>query len=264
MSSDIVLYCKSYRNDLHRVDALVNSILEYNHDKIPTYISCPTSDMSLFKSKNWDSSITLIADEEIDASGDGWIGQQIIKAQFWKLNVCHNYLCLDSDSVFIKPFYKKDFLYEGNIPYTVLHEDKELMEWAQKANLGFDIQQSSESDRDKVMRLFNRKGVYYDFGPSPVIWSSAVWKSLFESYIILNGLQFKNLIEYCGSEFTWYGEWLLTSNIIPIYPRQPLFKVFHYPGQYFESKNKGYTLEDFKKLYLGVILQSNWNAPLTY
>lgn len=259
----IVLYCKSYRGDLERVDTLVKSTNKYNADNIPMYISCPQQDMQMFQSKNW-KHVTLIADEEIDSNGSGWIGQQVIKSQFWKLNLCENYLCLDSDSEFIRPFYAKDFMYDNDTPYTVLHEDKELMEWAQKAGFSFDIQKTSQEDRDKVMKVFGRSGIYYDFGPSPVIWSTKVWKSLYNDYIIPNNLTFAQLINYCGSEFTWYGEWLLINKIIPIYPRQPLFKVFHYGQQYIEAKQKGYTMDDLAKLYMGIILQSNWGAPLNY
>ena len=259
----IVLYCKSYRGDIDRIDALINSINKYNVDNIPVYVSCPQQDLQMFQSKNW-SSVVVLADEDIDSNNGGWIGQQVIKSQFWKLGLCENYLCLDSDSEFIKPFYVRDFMYDEETPYTVLHEDKEIMEWGMKANLGFDIQKSSEEDREKVMTVFNRKGIYYDFGPSPVIWSTKVWKSLFTKYIEPNNLTFSQLINYCGSEFTWYGEWLLVDKTIPIYPRQPLFKVFHYAGQYVEAKQKGYSKEDIAKLYLGIILQSNWGAPLNY
>jgi len=155
-------------------------------------------------------------------------------------------------------------MYDDDTPYTICHEDKELMEWAMKAGFSFDIQQSFKEDRDKVMSVFGRKGIYYDFGPSPVIWSTKVWKSLFENYITPNKLTFTELINYCGSEFTWYGEWLLISKIIPILPRQPLFKVFHYSQQYTETRSKGYTTEDLAKHYMGIIMQSNWGAPLHY
>ena len=138
------------------------------------------------------------------------------------------------------------------------------MEWALRSNLGFDIQKSFQEDRDKVMNLFNRKGAYYDFGPSPVIWNCKVWESLFENYMKPNNISYEQLIQFSPSEFTWYGEWILVSKIIPIYPKQPLCKVFHYGQQFQEAKLKGYTEEDFSKNYLGIIMQSNWKAPLRY
>lgn len=259
----IVLYCKSYHRDVDRVKILLESIIRYNSDDIPFYISVPSSDLDLFKSKLGTEGYILLSDEEIDVEGTGWQGQQIIKSQFWKLGVCHNYLCLDSDSTFIRPFYISDFIYKDNIPYTVCHEQKELFEWAQK-NLPFDPQASFQVDRQKVMDVLGRAGRYYDFGPSPVIWNSEVWKGLEESYTKPNNLTFSQLIAHSASEFSWYGEFLLVSGIIPIYPVQPLFKVFHYSDQYLQSKQQGYTLEDLSKNYLGIILQSNWGDLTQY
>ena len=260
---NIVLYCKSYAPDVNRVKNLLESIDKHNKDNIPFYISVPSSDIKLFQDilGNFPN---IIEDESIHTNTQGWVGQQIVKSQFWKLNLCENYLCLDSDTYFIKNFYKSDFLYEDSTPYTICHEDKELMEWALRSNLGFDIQKSFQEDRDKVMNLFNRKGAYYDFGPSPVIWNCKVWESLFENYMKPNNISYEQLIQFSPSEFTWYGEWILVSKIIPIYPKQPLCKVFHYGQQFQEAKLKGYTEEDFSKNYLGIIMQSNWKAPLRY
>ena len=261
--NNIVLYCKSYRNDVSRAKNLSESIKKYNSDNIPFYISVPQSDLALFKSELGDG-VEIISDESIHPKLNGWTGQQVIKSQFWKLNLCKNYVCLDSDTYFIKNFYESDFLYEDDIPYTVCHEDKELMEWSIRSSLQFDIQKSFREDRDKVMELFTRNGAYYDFGPSPTIWSSKVWKSLFDNYIIPNDLTFEQLIKFSPSEFTWYGEWLLKSKVIPIYPKQPICKVFHYREQYDEAKAKGYTEKDFSRNYLGIIMQSNWGAELRY
>ena len=261
--SKLVLYCKSYRNDVDRVVNLLESVKKFNKDSIPFYISVPSGDIQLFVDRLGTDGYTLLADEDIDREGSGWAGQQIIKAQFWKLGLAENYLCLDSDSQFIRPFYSRDFLYKDHIPYTVCHEPKDFFEWTQ-TNLSFDPQESFIKDREQVMALFGREGRIYDFGPSPVIWNSNVWKGLEENYTIPNKLTFANLITHCPSEFTWYGEYLLASGTIPIYPAQPLFKVFHYKEQYIESKQKGITLEDLSKNYLGIILQSNWGSPLNY
>jgi hypothetical protein len=260
--NDIVIYCKSYYKDVTRVKILLDSIKQYNQDNIPFYISVPSKDISVFKATLGTEGYELIEDESIDSSS-GWIGQQVVKAQFWKLGLTKNYLCLDSDSTFIRTFTKADFLVDTDTPYTVCHEQKELFEWSQKV-LPFNPQESFKKDRQKVMNLFNRQGRYYDFGPSPVIWSSKVWEGLEENYIRPNNLTFSDLIQHSPSEFSWYGEYLLYSKLFPIYPTQPLFKVFHYKEQYIEAKNKGYSLENLSQNYLGIILQSNWNAPLYY
>lgn len=262
--SKLALYCKSYHKDIDRVEKLALSIQKYNEDNLPFYLSVPTSDLELFRKRNIPVT-KLIADEDIYvAEGRGWVQQQIVKSNFWKLDLCENYLCLDSDSYFIKPFYEKDFIAYDDVPYTVMHEQKELFEWAH-IHLHFNPQEGFNQEKDQVMSLFNRQyNKRWDFGPSPTIWSKKVWKSLEDNYIIPNSLTFEKLIEYCPSEFTWYGEALLAFRPFEILPVQPLFKVFHYPQQFIQAKQQKYTEEIYTNNYYGIILQSNFNAPLNY
>lgn len=256
----LVLYTKTYSGDLQRLSILIDSIKKYNVDNIPYYISVPSNEYNLFK-KNIDADyVNLVIDENIiNTDGlNGWKSQQIVKSSFWKLGICENYVCIDSDSQFIRPFTIKDFMYNEETPYTVMHEHKEFFEWCDTSNLPFDPKESFMADRQRVMDLFDRKGVYFDFGPSPTIWSSKVWKSLENIYIKPNNLTFNQLIETIPSEFTWYGEFLLFDETIKIIPRGPLFKVFHYKEQYDEFVTKS-TIENLSKHYLGVVIQSNWN-----
>ncbi len=255
----LVLYCKSYRNDVYRVKELLASILLYNHDSIPFYVSVPESDIEIFRQIVGTADYILVTDESIDPTNQGWLGQQIVKSQFWKLGVCENYVCIDSDSIFIKSFYIKDFMFNENTPYTICHEHRELFEFMDRHPMHFDPYDGYVADRLSIMDFFQRAGVVYDFGPSPVIWSSAVWKSLHEQYLQPNNLKFIDLLNTIPSEFTWYGEWLLHDKTIPIYPRGPLFKVYHYQSQH--EYDKHYKIDNSKlsRYYLGIILQSNWN-----
>lgn len=254
----IVLYCKSYAPDVHRAKTLLDSINKYNVDNIPFYISVPSKDIPLFKQELDDDGYTLLKDEDIDTMNEGWKGQQIVKSQFWKLGLCENYVCVDSDCFFVKPFYIKDFMFDDDTPYTVCHEYKSFFEFLDKHNTGFnfDPYESFLKERKHIMELFGREGAIYDFGPGPTIWSSKVWKSLEDNYIIPNNLTFANLIEANGSEFTWYGEWLLYSQAIRLMPKGPLFKNYHYPIQYQYDKTCNYSIEKISKLYLGIGLQS--------
>jgi hypothetical protein len=255
----LVLYCKSYDKDVHRAKTLLDSIVKYNTDNIPFYISVPEKDIKLFKSVLGIEHYTLLADETIDSENGGWIGQQIVKSQFWKLGLCENYICIDSDCFFIKPFKLNDFMFDDVTPYTVCHEYKSFFEFLDKQPLDFDPYQSFTQERLQIMELFGREGVVYDFGPGPTIWSCAVWEDLFNNYIYPNNLTFSDLIKTNGSEFTWYGEWLLRSQIIRLIPKGPLFKNYHYPHQYEYDKHYNYGLEKIKKLYLGIGMQSIYN-----
>jgi hypothetical protein len=260
----LVLYCKSYINDYERFKVLLESINKYNVDNIPFYVSVPTKDVDLFKQLE---GVKVISDESIvNTSSQGWVQQQIVKSRFWTLGICKNYLCLDSDCYFIKPFGFKDFMYDDQTPFTIIHEQKELFSWTvNKTNvLGFDPKDSYMRDRDKIMQIFGRSGKYYDFGPVPVLWSRKVWEDLENNYIKSNNLSFGDLINNSASEFSWYGESLLAFKSIPLYPIEPLFKVFHYAQQIQEYKNQGYTEQMIAQNYYGIIMQSNYNAQNKY
>lgn len=265
---NIVLYTKSYSGDLQRLLVSIDSIKKHNKDNIPYYVSVPSVEIELFKRSVDTSYVNLIADEDIyDISNQSWHTQQIVKSNFWKLGVCSNYVMLDSDSYFIRDFYITDFMYNDETPYTVMHEQKDLFAWTSKygpMTLGFDPYESFKQDRMKIMNIFGRTGRIYDFGPGPIIWSTKVWKSLEDEYLIPNGLKFHSLIEYCPSEFSWYGEWLLEKRPIDLIPIEPVFKFFHFEQQYQYYKQLGYTEQEFTKQYIGIVMQSNWNAPLRY
>lgn len=261
---NIVLYCKSYINDYDRVKKLIESIQRYNVDNILFYLSVPSKDISAFQ--HLVNNFVLLSDEEIydipKEFTNAYKNQQIIKSNFWRLKLCNNYVCLDSDSEFIKNFYINDFIYSNDIPYTVVSEQKDLFQWSanNKTNLGFDPRVGFIIDRTAVMKVFgyeNRR-VIYDFGPSPVIWNCENWITLNRTFELQHDIKFHELIYQIPSEFTWYGEWLLHNKTIPIYPREPLFKVFHYKKQYEDYIRQFGNIEQLKENYLGIILQSNW------
>ena len=112
--------------------------------------------------------------------------------------------------------------------------------------------------------MFSRTGKYYDFGPIPTIWSSKVWQSLEDNYINPNNLSWEQLLQYSPSEFSWYGEALLAFSAIKTYPAEPLFKVFHYKQQVEDYRRDGLTEEMISQNYLGIIMQSNFDADLRY
>jgi len=267
MKNKIALYTKSYSGDLDRLKVSIDSIKTHNKDNIPYYVSVPASELMLFRNSIDCSYVNLVSDEEIYVvTNQSWITQQIVKSSFWKLGVCENYVMLDSDSYFIKDFYTSDFMYNENTPYTVMHEQKDLFEWTSKNKdlLGFDPFTGYIEAREHVMNIFDRKGRIYDFGPGPIIWSSKVWQSLEDNYLLPNNIKFEDLIASMPSEFSWYGEYLLVSREIDIVPIEPMFKFFHYAQQYTDYKNRGYLENHFKQNYLGIVMQSNWGAPLKY
>jgi hypothetical protein len=271
----IVLYCKTYRKDLESVKTLTESIKKYNKDSIPFYISIPKEDETIFKDNIDTDYVNIVFDEDIydlsfladeDKQKGGWHIQQIIKSCFWKLRLCENYVMIDSDSYFIKDFYISDFMYDENTPYTVMHEQKDLFEFTSKFRytLGYDPHIGFKETREPIMKAFQRKGRYFDFGPSPVIWSCRVWELFEETQLKPQGLTFFDLIVRTPSEFTWYGEFLLKTLPMVIIPIEPMFRVIHFQSQYDFYKKLGYTEENFAENYLGIVMQSNFGAPLKF
>jgi len=61
----IVIFCKSYLPDLHRLIHLLESINIYNVQKIPVFISVPQKEQYFFKTKLREFDVTIISDEEI-------------------------------------------------------------------------------------------------------------------------------------------------------------------------------------------------------
>lgn len=269
-----VLYCKSYSTDLRRVVRLADSIKRYNQENIPFYISVTRNELELFNRHLKDFNITLIADEEIISASPrfnskifnnlpGNIQQQIIKSEFWRLNISSAYLCLDSDGFFIRPFSSSDFITPEGIPYTIIDEAHDVLEAALHQGR-HRILDAFKREADEVQKFLGRNGKRYSFGPFPVVWHRAVWESLDKNYLEVNNIGFTDAIEQAPSESRWYGEALLSFRAIPLIPCQALFKVYHYAWQFdFDRRNRIQT-EQLARIYCGVIYQSAWEREMDW
>ena len=268
------LFCKSYRTDLKRVVRLASSIQQYNTEGIHFYVSVPSSDLPLFREHLSNLNVQLIADETIVAASprikmsqleqmSGGLTQQVIKSEFWRLEISTAYLCLDSDALFIRPFGVADFMTADETPYTVIDEGHESLESVirQKKHRIF---QNYIQEADLFQQLFKRLGRRYSFGPFPLIWHRAVWESLDTNYLNPRGLSLVDAIAQAPIESRWYGEALLAYRAIPLLPCQPLFKVYHYAWQYDQDRKAKVGTEQLKNLYSGVIFQSAWEREMDW
>ena len=231
-------------------------------------MSVPDDEVSLFKDKLNKFDVLIFGEREILRANPklnmkklyevpGSIRQQVIKSEFWRLEKAKNYLVLDADCIFIRDFYQSDFIAKNDIPYSIVHEGRDLLQSTNK----FGPKKTKEyflEDREPIKFSLNRKGITYDYGYAPFLWSSKVWRSLDENFLIPKNKNFLDVILECGSEFTWYGESLIAYQAIPIYPREQLFRHYHYENQYWIDKALGYTEKNLSNNYLGVVYQSNW------
>ena len=270
----IPLFCKSYNRDVLRVKRLVDSIEKFNKDNLQVFISTPGSDRQLFLDKIGSGRCEWVTDENIVNSNpalswgkmqeiDPGKAQQIIKSEFWRLHPCTGYLCIDSDSIFIRNFMRSDFMATDGVPYTTLHQGKELLQLA--SNLGKSkTALNFKTDSTRAKEIFGRNGPDYDFGPTPVMWASRVWQDLASQFLEPRGWSFMDAINYFPAELRWYGEALLAYESIPLRPIEPLFRVYHTDWQYFTQHKLGENFEKLRDNYLGVVLQSNWEYEMEY
>lgn len=271
--NDLVLYCKSYRTDLKRLLRLAESVQQYNRDGLSFHVSVPTGDYALFVQHLGAMPVILHTDEDILAQAGlaqervlrmpGNLLQQVVKSSFWKLGISTSYVCLDSDSFFIRPFGRSDFLTSLGVPYTMLDEGHDLLEEALRLRRPR-IADDFDREARQVQALFERAGKTYSFGPFPLVWHRAVWESLETHYLQPRGMNLADAIAQSPIESRWYGEALLRYQAIPLMPTQALFKVYHYAWQYDQDRRRGMGQKDLSRMYCGVIHQSAWERELDW
>jgi hypothetical protein len=254
---------------------LLDSIERFNADNLLFYISTPESDRDTLQNVlGVDAKYIWVSDEKIVAANPaasfekyqsmpGGLSQAIIKSEFWRLKQAKNYLCLDSDCIFIKPFHQSDFISLNGDPFTVLHQNKEYFQLANNRSQ-FKIESNLRAEAKRVQDLFERLGPIYFCAPAPFIWSAKVWESLDSEYLQPKGMTLWDLVTPEFPETLIYGEALLKYQAIPLIPIEPLFRVYHYDWQYFILKRLGETEIKLKSNYLGVLYQSNWESALDY
>ena len=272
----LCLYCCTYLEDINRVIRLAKSISKYNSDNISFYISAPDDEISIFEVEVGKviEGVTFIPETQIIKtipnvtnkqiySIRGGLRQQIIKSNFWRLGLTKNYLCLDSDCIFLRNFLINDFIAVDDIPYSVIHEGKTILQptliLSKRKHREYFIK-----DRNPIQKELERPGVTYDFGYAPFIWSSEVWLSLESNFLTPNSKSFLDIILEHGSEFTWYGEALLKYRAIPVYPREELFKHYHYYDQFILERIMGVNDSLIRNDYLGKVMQSSWDKAITH
>lgn len=260
------IFCKSYLNDLGRAAMLVESIRQYNSDSIPIYLSVPHPDLHAFKNKigtdlNW------LTDEEIVETNPhnllptylelpGQLSQQLVKAEFWRVNPAETYLCVDSDMRFIRNFSTQDFISPDGTPYTILHEGKELLEFWAASHLYQPLNDFLNTARVMQQR-FGRSGPLYNFGPFPVIWNAQVWQRL-SNMLDSEGSNILKALVAHPHEASWYGETLLKFRPIQLLPKQPVFKAYLFLEDFERDQRLKINEQSLADFYLGVVYQSNW------
>ncbi|MCI0749976.1 MAG: DUF6492 family protein [Nevskiales bacterium] len=270
----LVLYCKSWRQDVRRAKRLAESVARFNRDRLELYVSAPAEDLPLFREQLHGIPHHLICDDDILRANPrldvqkvqtlrGYLSQQIVKSEFWRLGISENYLCLDSDSYFIRDFGQGDFIAAGGTPYTVMHEGKEFLQYLVNIRK-LKIVRHAEDEQRRFREQFPGLESRYRFGPTPVIWSAKAWRQLDEQVLQPRNMTVGDAIERFPSELHWYGGAVLATKPFPLLPREPLFRLYGYPEEYWRARRMGETEETLKTNFLGVTRQSAWDRTLDF
>ena len=254
---------KSYRGDHDAAQRLLDSIRIHNVERLPVWVVVPEGDTDLFRPLT-EGVGQVISEEALaehlvsaDVAGirPGYINQEIVKLAFWELNLAANYLPVDSDAVFLRPFRAADFMPTSEIPYTVLTEDNDL-------HVDPDYFSTHWQGRERILRQIQREVGLEDQRlltcHGHQVLSSTVLQSLKDEFLSPRKWTYAEMLERGPYEFSWYNFWLQKSKVIPIEIREPYFKVIHGAAQHEEMVIRGIDLRDVARGYLGIVINSNF------
>lgn len=265
---------KTYENDFIYAKRLIKSFSKFNEDHIHCFVVLPTISKDLFCSfflTEELQDVTLIDEESfqnlsedsINGISVGYINQEIIKLSFWEKGLCRNYMCIDSETQFIRPFFYSDFMHDDEVPFSVLFEDKELKSDPLYYNT-FWIERQKCLDRIADELDFHEKPFKTCHGFQT--FSSFVLKTFKDQFMKSKGYSYLDLMKISPYEFTWYNLWLQKSKVIPIYQVEPIFLTFHMKHHLMQSLMISRTLDDIARSYVGIVVNSNYakNMDISY
>lgn len=271
-----MIVCKSYSGDLRRFDRLLASVEKFNIDGLPFAVIAPDADRSVFVDTIAGRRCEFVSDESVVQahplaaelnliaryrSLPGYLTQQVVKSEAWRLLDYDACLCVDSDTVFIRPFGRADLLQGDGHPHTVLCQDKDYFQLA--TNLGHpEVWEAFQADSLAVQNHFGRVGPCYCFGPFPVLWSTQVWQGLSADWLASRHMTLWDAIELLPHEAHWYGEYLLHSRVIPLSPIAPLCRCYHHAWQKSALDDQHESQATLAQQFIGVVYQSNWDEDL--
>jgi hypothetical protein len=251
---------KSYLPDLEYTQRFIESFRKYATEEIPLYVVVPDSDVAAFKEIIGSTGEVLpeslwsdyLVDYRIHGNSPGYINQEIIKLAFGEKGYLANYLCADSEAVFIRPFSSADFMADSTTPFTFVTEDHELaVDPIYFARYG-------KSRYESIMRIRAHFGLQtnnfktcHGFG----VFSAKAIESL-SDYLKNHGMMYSDLLEISPYEFSWYNFWLEKSQVIRVVEREPIFETIHMDHHHLAYALKSVKLDDLARGYVGVVVNS--------
>lgn len=252
---DLVALNKSFRRDLDRSVNLYKSFEQHflNAENTPFFIVIPSKDWGLFvnrfselkNNKKIRRLPQFLTEQEVfercgepDVSYDGNVAQQVVKLCFGSTKIARNYIMLDSDGYFLKPFDSKT-LFEGKVLKTVAWKVPEsFIEVYKKMQTKccFEpIQRVSKLttgfENIMFMKEFfgNKQKEIYGFVTGTFLLNSDVLYRMKKFIKNKGGYKVSTLIKLVPFEMQWYGEYVLQhENFIPT---NAIFTIINNPNE---------------------------------
>ena len=258
---------KSYGPDLPYAERFMASYSQYVQGDVPVHAVVPDEDVAAFTAMMAGRGEVLpeslwsehLVDHPIHGNSPGYINQEIIKLAFYEQGLLKNYLCADSEAVFLRPFGFADFMATDSVPYTVLVEDHELAVEPRYYREHWTTRQES------IRRIHDEVGVedrVLRTCHGHQVMSSTVLQSFRDDFLTPRSWTYADALRFEPLEFTWYNMWLQRSHVIPIHAREPLVKVFHHEGQHMEYLLRGIEHDDVARGYLALVVNSNFERTV--
>jgi hypothetical protein len=272
--SSFGLMLKTFAGDAVYVERLVESFNQFNVEGLSLWIVAPDSDLPGFRYFASEF-IQLVSDEDIpvrylnEDSADlslvdprpgrapfGFLNQGISKLAFFKLGLLDNYVCLDSDTEFIRPFGRSDFMAHDTTPWFFAQDYSDLAAdpfyrpryWLER-----------EKPLDRVRERLGVEKVPRVTVHNSLVMSSAVLEDFENIFLLREGLDFSDLMQMCTLEFFWYGTWMQRQQLVPLLQRGDLIRMVNHQGEHLSLYASGVRKRDLAEGYLGVIVNSNWS-----
>ena len=262
--TELALLVKSYAADFDYAQRLMDSITLHNIEALPVFVVVPETDVTTFVGMVGDRAEVLseellgkhLVNEPTAGFSAGYINQEIIKLSFWELGLCENYLCVDSDAVFVRDFTRSDFMARPGVPFTFLTEDRELQvepdyythTWVNRLK-----------SLEKIREAIGYRGRWLLTVHGHAVFSATVLKSFLTDFLEPLGWDYKDALKVSPYEPTWYNTWLLHTGVIEIIPREPIVKTFHNSTQHLDYVLREVNPEDIARGYVAVVVNSNYS-----
>ena len=255
---------KSYGPDLPYAERFMASYSQYVQGDVPVHAVVPDEDVAAFTAMMTGRGEVLpeslwsehLVDHPIHGNSPGYINQEVIKLAFYEQGLLENYLCADSEAVFLRPFSEKDFMSDKTTPYTFVTSDAEL-----RVDPSYWQRYGEARDRSLIaLRAYLELEpvqpfeTCHGFG----VLSATVVRSL-RMFLDDRNMSYADALQLCPYEFSWYNFWLEKSKVIPRLTREPIFHTVHIESQHLEMALKEIDPDALSRGYVGVVVNSGFS-----